>query len=493
MKQTFELRQSQRLAMTPQLQQAVRLLQMSTTELNEEIQLAHETNPLLEFVDDMVTEESEIPQPAFETRAGTALSSEETFDLAAANSVDLSIQENDSESSWPSASENWAVNAGSANRNFDSNPDFDRVVQYADQTVSLKQALTDQAAFLFNSDRESLIAFHIVQNINEAGYLDSSLDEILKQAIDLVDISLNELEFVLAEIQKFEPTGVGARSPEECLSLQMQALDQSRPGFGLADRIVRNHLALLASKDYTSLKKQLGVSESELAEAIGLITELDPHPGYRFSNARIDYTVPDILVEKSKGFWLARINQKNVPRLSINDNYQKLINREKNTDFGGLKEQLQNARWLLSNLEKRQNTILSVAREIVERQQPFFNEGVGKIRPMKLSDIAQPLGIHESTVSRATNGKYLLAPQGILELKYFFSSQVRGSEGQAVSSLAIQTEIKNIILTENAKKPVSDEKICVLLQAQGTQIARRTVAKYREQLNIPSSSKRKSL
>lgn len=495
MKQSIELRQSQRLTMTPQLQQAVKLLQMSTTELNEEIQLAHDTNPLLEFAEEaesaeVETEPSNLDSPlqsrSSDQQPALGVSEEAGFDS------DIEGM-GASESDWTSPMQYELTDVVFSNTSQEFSEDYDRLSQVSDQAISLRQALTNQAVLLFSSDQETLIGYHIIQNLDEAGYLEVPLDEIHQQIASSAQCELADVEKVLMEIQTLEPTGVGARSPEECLLLQLQLGDDSRDGHALAESIVRNHLQLLGSKDYGTLQKQLGVSEKQLSVAVKLITELDPHPGYKISNTRIDYIAPDILVEKIRGAWLARLNQKNLPRLSINDHYRKLIKSSNNGDFGSLKEQLQNAKWLLNNLEKRQKTILSVAREIVERQQSFFDEGAAKIKPMKLSDIAEPLGIHESTVSRATNGKYLLGPQGVYELKYFFSSQLAGDDGEWFSSLAIQTEIKRIIENENPRKPISDEKICSQLKASGTQIARRTVAKYREQLNIPASSKRKSL
>ncbi len=511
MKQSLDLRHSQKLAMTPQMQQAVRLLQMSSVELSEEIQLAHETNPLLEMFEDSEissdnhdlqqesstdqTLDSMVEQPELEKLENNEDVAFEPLPQLEFNNVD-----NQSDVGWddlqgltPVDQRDQRDQIRVRNENYHSGDDNDYLLQIPEDQVTLREALGSQAIFLFNDEGHRQIAHHIIQNINEAGYLDVDLEDIRQQLSDQRNVSIEDIEAVLLVIQKLEPAGVAARSPEECLGNQLDAVDSNLPGYATARQIVSHHLGLLGSRDYAKLKKLLQVNEGELGHAVALITHLNPHPGYSFGNSRTDYIVPDILVEKRNGSWLARHNAQSLPKLMINQSYQQLISQGKGKGFGTLKEQLQDARWLLNNIEKRHQTILSVAREIVEKQQGFFHNGLEKMRPLTLNDIATPLGIHESTVSRATTGKYLLAPQGIFELKYFFSSQLSGDDGEAVSSLAVQTGIKKIIEAENSKKPVSDKKICALLSESGLKIARRTVAKYREMLNIPSSSRRKTL
>ena len=498
MKQTLDVRQTQKLTMTPQLQQAIRLLQMSTVELAEEMHQAHETNPLLEF-----GEEVELPfDDAIEARTvRDAQDSEDGADVGD-DTPGLNQLEFDHSGSDTPALPGWEDmqsyipidqrrSANSSLQGFDDPNSSGYLVPEAQAT--LREFLASQAIFLCESERERHIAHHIIQNINEAGYLDVSLEEVQQSLGERHPSSIAEIEETLFVLQKMEPTGVAARSPEECLELQLDAKDPSTPGIETAYLIVSQHLAELANKEFTKLKKLMRVSDGELAQGVSLIQQLNPHPGYSIGGAQVDYVVPDILVEKKGGHWFARSNPGSLPKLSINKKYQNLIGKEPEGKSRGLKEQLQHARWLLSNIDKRHQTILNVAREIVERQQAFFESGAEKVRPMTLADIARPLDIHESTVSRATAGKYLLAPGGTFELKYFFPSQLEKASGEIVSSLAIQEEIRKIVGSESRVKPMSDEHICRLLEGKGFNVARRTIAKYRGQLGIPSSSKRKSL
>jgi RNA polymerase sigma-54 factor len=493
MKQSLNLRQSQRLAMTPHLQQAISLLQMSATELSEELQHAYEINPLLE----MREEEDQESGPADseeDTHYTSGDSSSETPPASDLDVLEFDHIPDPDQAIWDDP-QNYAPidqrrSTAVASAGFDeSGSQF----VIPEEPSTLREFLGSQAIFLFAEEDERRIAHHLIQNINEAGYIDVPLTEIQQTLAERSPVEMYQIEQVLKVIQKLEPVGVGARSPRECLLLQLQAMDDSIPGHHTATEIIDQHLSLLASKEFSKLRKALGVSENELGVAASLIQQLNPHPGYSVGGAVVDYIVPDILVQKKGNHWYASINNKALPKIAINQDYQKLINQNADTEFGSLKEQLQQARWLISNLEKRHRTIHSVAREIVERQQDFFHFGAEKMQPLTLNDIAEPLGIHESTVSRATTGKYLSAPNGNFELKYFFSTQLDTATGGTTSSIAIQSEIKGIIRGEIPSKPVSDEKICLLLADKGYKVARRTVAKYREQMNIPSSSRRKSL
>lgn len=496
MKQTLDVRHTQKLTMTPQLQQAIRLLQMSNIELTQEMHQAHDINPLLEL-----GEETEIlyepDTPEAET-PGEALESPESLDETAG----LDQLEFDHPGPNTPAFPGWEEMksyvpidqrraATTRLQGFDDPNSTGFSVPEAQPT--LRETLASQAIFLFEGESERRIAHHIIQNINEAGYLDVSLDEVQQSLGQRNPVELSEIEDILLALQKLEPTGVAARSPEECLRLQLDAYDRSTPGLQTAYRIVELYITQLANKEFSRLKKLLRVSDDELAQGVALIQQLSPHPGYSIGGTQVDYVVPDILVEKIQGHWYARLNSGSLPRLSINKEYQQIIRQGSEGEFGGLREQLQHARWLLSNIEKRHQTILNVARAIVERQQEFFDSGAEKIRPMTLVDIARPLDIHESTVSRATAGKFLLAPGGTFELKYFFSSQLDSSSGEGVSSLALQEEVRKIVARESSLKPTSDEQISRLLEEKGFNVARRTIAKYRNQLGIPSSSKRKTL
>jgi len=493
MKQSLDLRQSQKLAMTPHLQQAIKLLQMSANELSEELQHAYEVNPLLEIREDGEQDPGSTGIEENPDRTGMDSDNESSpgsdidvleFDrVADPDQPDWDDPQNYApiDQRRPAAS----ISAGT----FDSNTQF----VIPEEPSTLRESLGAQAIFLFADEDERRIAHHIIQNINEAGYIDVPLSDIQQTLGERGPVDIQQIETVLGVIQKLEPVGVAARSPKECLLLQLQAIDSGTAGHQTATDLIDQHLPLLANKEFKKLRKLLGVTESELGIAAGLIQQLNPHPGYSVGGAVVDYIVPDILVEKKGNHWYANLNNKALPKLAINQNYQKLINQNADSKFSSLKEQLQEARWLIGNLEKRHKTIHSVAREIVERQQDFFHFGAEKMRPLTLNDIAEPLGIHESTVSRATTGKYLSAPHGNFELKYFFSSQIDTTTGGTISSIAIQSEIKRIVHGEVASRPASDEKICLLLADKGYKVARRTVAKYREQMGIPSSSRRKTL
>lgn len=495
--------------MTPQLQQAIRLLQMSASELSEELQLAHETNPLLEIKEEGDQDETTSSQQedsfddSLDERQTISVLNEESAAMGLdADTIEVSgIEQLQFEqsveydpSTWDDPQNYAPIDqrrpSGATSQSFDR-PVSDFVIP--EETSTLRETLGTQAIFLFDDEGDRRIAHHLIQNINEAGYLDVPLDEIQQTLNERKSVRMHDVEKVLDIIQKLEPAGVGARNPRECLMIQLQARDKKLPGYQTSYEIVESHLALLANKEFGKLRKVLGVSEKVLGTAVELIQQLSPHPGYSVGNANVDYIVPDILVEKKGKNWFANINLKAIPGLVINQDYQKLISKNSNAEFGAMKQQLQHARWLLGNLEKRQYTIHSVAKEIVERQQDFFHFGAEKMRPLTLNDIATPLSIHESTVSRATTGKYLSAPQGIFELKYFFSSRVSNDQGEGISSIAIQSEIKRIIQNEPSGTPISDEKIGILLSEKGYKVARRTVAKYREKMNIPSSSRRKTI
>ncbi|MBX2868982.1 MAG: RNA polymerase factor sigma-54 [Acidiferrobacterales bacterium] len=473
MKQGLSLKQSQRLTMTPQLQQAIKLLQMNNIELSEELLHAHETNPLLELEDpperQEVTHEQDIVDINSSGEAGEALN------------------------------EDW-VSSQVYDRATTSAQQFEGDYDIPDNNVglTLTQHLDDQLKLLSLSDREKLAADYLVGYIDEAGYLQIELEELLVELGQYQEISpvftLEDIEIALKVVQSLEPIGVGARNPGECLHLQLNAVDAETETLKLAKEIVDHHLPLLGARDYQTMKKRLRCEEDALREAIKMIKLLNPHPGYSIGDVSVNYIAPDVVVEHHKGVWLARLNTGALPRVEINAEYQQLVNENaSNASFSQMKEQLQDAKWLLANIEKRHSTILSVAAEIVERQQAFFDHGPAAMRPMILRDVAEVLDIHESTVSRATNGKYMLTPIGVFELKYFFSTELNASDGTNTSSVAIQTLIKEMINDEPPTKPISDMKICKALEEQGFEVARRTVAKYREQMNIPSTSKRKSL
>ena len=380
----------------------------------------------------------------------------------------------------------------------DNQPDFD--IPDRSEALTLRQSLMSQLESMVLDPMEKLVCDHIVADVNDAGYMEIGLDvlqqEILAQEGMLLNdagLSSADMEHCLKLVQSLEPTGVGARSPKECLQIQLRALDPHLPGHEIANLIVQDHLSTLAERDYQVLKRKLRIDEDTLRIAIDLIRSLSPHPGYSVGDVSLNYIVPDVAVEFTKGVWLARLNTRSLPKIGINRDYHELIKKNaSDTSFSQMKEQLQDAKSLLLCVEKRHNTILSVASQIVERQQEFFHHGPSAMQPLGLRDIAEALDIHESTVSRAVNGKYMMTPLGVLEFKYFFSAQLGAEGGSKSSATAIRTLIKDMIDAEDARKPISDQKICEELGRRGYELARRTVSKYREQLHIPGSSKRKT-
>ena len=465
---------------------------MSSVELGQEIQMAHESNPLLEFGDELEspdagTTEEMIADPKGADNPG--LNEDSRYSAENEDILPFESPALPGTSGWDEMQGYFPIDQRRPDLGASQNWDPAQAGTLEGQS-SLKDSLRNQAMFLFGDARSQAIALHIIQEINDAGYLETSLAEISGA---LPESDPLEIEQVLSEVQKMDPPGVGARNPGECLSIQLRYVDHNTPGLETARILVSDHLDALAKKDYVAIRRIIGVSQQELSDAVDIIKRLNPHPGYSVSDARIDYIVPDVLVQKRKNIWFASLNPKALPKISINQDYQALINRGSADEFGGLREQLKNARWLISNLEKRHETILAVATAIVEQQQEFFDHGPQRLRPMILGDVAEKLDVHESTVSRATVGKYLSAPKGIFELKYFFSSQVGSNSGEGISSVAVQEQIRNIVKNELPAKPCSDEKICKILSTSGIQVARRTVAKYREQMGIPPSSKRKSV
>ncbi len=472
MKPALNLKQSQRLTMTPQLQQAIRLLQMNSAELSAALMDAHETNPLLEMEDPEGQNES-ISEEDF-TTLESADESRESFN------------------------EDWVSLRSPQTATPSTGSDGSGDVAAPSSNITLQESLAEQVSLLALDPVQKLLADHIVNNINDAGYLDCEWGDLLVEVQHDLEpgssVSDVEMHAALSIVQSLDPLGVGARSPGECLSLQLSAYDAATPGLETARRLVGQHLSLLADRDFLTLRRRLGIGEDDLKQAVELITQLSPHPGYSVGDVSVNYVTPDVLVERRRGVWMARLNTAVLPRVMINKDYQQLVTENASREsYSQLKTQLQDARWLLSNIEKRHETIISVASQIVERQQSFFDQGPAAMLPMIMREIADALEIHESTVSRAVNGKYMLTPMGMFELRYFFSTEVGAENGSQASSVAIQAFIREMIEAEPSAKPISDMKICEALKAKGLEVARRTVAKYREQMNIPPSSKRKSL
>ena len=517
MKQRLNLKQSQRLVMLPQLLQAVRLLQMSGLELHEELQQLRADNPLLEVAEDdgaaadfalsPAPDEPAAAAPLPDNRAadGAQSPADHTVDPdggAPEMTLDRLMETDAARFEYPHHTEaaadaeagpDWDISAPSA-----ESPAGGGVTDWAAtlssaEASSLKQSLQSQYRLLPASSTERTIAEYIIDCLDEGGYLSLELEEIRGFLPAPVAADLSQMEAVLAQLQTLSPAGVAARNPRECLLLQLRALEPPAPATASAVQIVAACLPQLAARDYAAIRRRCGLTAVQLEQAVGLIKTLDPHPGYRVGRARIAYTVPDILVRKWDGRWQATLNSRALPRLLVNPHYKRLVRQHRNdAAYADIKHQLQQAHCLIANIEKRNKTILAIANAIVARQQRYFHAGPKQLRPLVLRDIAAVVGLHESTVSRATMGKYMLAPRGMVEMKYFFSGRISSGQGAVVSSTAVRTLIREMIENEPADKPVSDDRICSSLNHRGFELARRTVAKYRRQMNIPPSSKRKA-
>ncbi len=480
--------------MTPQLQQAIRLLQLSSVELQAEIQQALESNVMLERQDEnsespSVEPSHEPEQQTSQTEAGVESGDNDMQALDIDSPTGDIPAELPVDTRWEDVYEPGFTPSGGA---VDEGKEFDF---QGSTTEDLGEHLRWQMQMSNFSETDQLIAEAIIDAINEDGYLTASLDELHQMLIgDLPELELDEIATVLRRIQHFDPPGVGARDLQESLTLQLQQLPDDTPWLSEAKMIVERHFNLLAKRDYTQLMRRSQLDEECLQQVIRLIQSLNPRPGGHISNSSPEYIVPDVFVTKVKGQWRVELNPENAPRLGINAHYAKMIRRGDNTaDNLCLKNHLQEARWFLKSLQSRNETLLKVASTIVERQRDFLEYGETAMKPMVLHDIAEAVDMHESTISRVTTRKYIHTPRGIFELKYFFSSHVKTSGGGEASSTAIQAHIKNLILEEEPKKPLSDSKIAEILSQRGIKVARRTVAKYREIMNIPPSNERKRL
>lgn len=498
MKQSLDLRLGQHLTITPQLQQAIRLLQLSSVELQQEIQEALESNPLLEEGEsegEAVKAEDGEPElemaepPGAEAALGEEAEGAEPPE--AGTDTDLRNDDLTGDSDW-SDEFDLPVASGASRNGDDDLPDFEA-------RNSLPETLRDRLLWQMRmtplSERDQAIAMALIDAINEDGYLSLTLDDI-QQALGPSDPpELDEIEAVLHQIQNFDPVGVAARNLAECLQLQLKALPNDTPYHAQAMLLAtQDNLALLASRDYTQLRRVLKLPPEELQQAIELIQRLNPRPGSAVQASQAAYVVPDVIVKKVKGVWRADLNPEIAPRLRINRMYERMIHRGDSSQQNRyLQDNLQQARWFIKSLTSRNDTLLKVARMIVDRQRAFFDHGPEAMKPLVLHDIAEAVSMHESTISRVTTNKYMLTPRGIIELKYFFSSHVSTADGGTCSAVAIRSLIKKLLESESPTKPISDSKIAEMLAKQGINVARRTVAKYRESMNIPPSSQRKSL
>jgi RNA polymerase sigma-54 factor len=480
MKQSLQLGLSQHLALTPQLQQSIRLLQLSTVELNQELDALLQTNPMLE-------------RDGYGEGAREEYSPETSHEPpvpAEANSSPVEYDEDTLRESYPefSGGSRWE---DSASGNDDDDADY--VFQEAD-SPTLREHLLSQTMLMPLSNRDQTLVSLLIDAISEDGYLEQSLEELATLLPEDQEVDLLEMNTALKHIQHFDPPGVGARNLAECLSLQLRALPADTPRLDLAVDLVEHHLPALAARDYAKLRKLLRCDEETLRETHHLVTQLNPRPGMHFTRISSDqYIQYEIVVRKVKGVWIASLHQEAIPKLRINQLYADILKRNRESSNQYLMSQMQEAKWMIKNIQQRFSTILRVSQAIVDRQRNFFEHGEIAMRPLVLREIADEVGLHESTISRVTTRKYMLTPRGVYELKHFFGSHVATDSGGACSATAIRALIKQLVGEENQKKPLSDSQIADILGKQGIVVARRTIAKYRESLQIPPASQRKSL
>ncbi|WP_019139673.1 RNA polymerase factor sigma-54 [Noviherbaspirillum massiliense] len=491
MKQTLQLRISQHLALTPQLQQSIRLLQLSTLELHQELEQILSDNPLLERVDDPLDHSIRLlADGAIST--GTGLSEPANNESAPAESgeAESGFEGNDGADAAGSGEADWSFD--DVARTSKAPDDEDARPQLEAPEITLREHLLEQVRLTVREARDRALLELIIDALDDNGYLEESIEEIHARLPEELGIELDDLSVALKLLQSFEPAGVAARNAAECLAIQIRRF----PKVPLVTRrralaIVENHLALFAQRDFNKLKKLLDCDDEDLREAQAIIRQCNPHPGAMFSSGASDYVVPDVIVKKTKNGWQAMLNHEVMPRLRVNALYANILKQNKGE--GSLSSQLQEAKWLIKNMRQRFDTILRVAQAIVDRQRNFFSHGEVAMRPLVLREIADTLGLHESTISRVTTQKYMLTPHGMFELKYFFGSHVATEAGGEASSTAIRALIKQLIGAEDPRNPFSDSKIADMLGEQGMVVARRTVAKYREALKIPPVNLRKSL
>ena len=501
MKPALQLRVGQHLALTPQLQQSIRLLQLSTLELSQEIEQALADNPMLERVDDPLDAAFRLaPNGGLESAAPSSDSlTNGTADTAPGADGGAGVATPDAEGDGYAGSEpagyaeEWSGSAGRTGADRDDEADYP---QLAGAAPSLREHLGSQLGGTLLSSRDRALVTLLIDELDDDGYLPTPCEEILASLPPQLEIDAGELSAALRLLQSFDPVGVGARDLRESLLLQLAAREPATPAqceaVSLARAIVSDHLESLAAKDFKRIRRSLRCSDETLRDAHQLILSLDPRPGARFSDQTADYVVPDVVVRRLDGQWVASLNPAVMPRLRVNDVYADVLRRNRGIN-GDLSGQLQEARWLIKNVQQRFETIQRVSQAIVDRQRAFFSHGEIGMRPLVLREIADILDLHESTVSRVTTQKYMLTPHGIFELKFFFGSHVATDTGGAASSTAIRALIKQLITAEDATHPLSDSQIATLLGEQGFVVARRTVAKYRESMRIAPVSQRKVL
>lgn len=500
MKQTFGLRLGQHAVLTPQLHHAIKLMQLSAVELRQEVRQAIESNPMLELVEDeaedagedAAADEASADEDDFPSDDGMedALTGEEDGDEASiSESLDAIPEELPVDVSWDDVYQ--GAPASTASNPAPEDAGFE---ERNTSASTLQDHLQWQLNLTPMSDRDRLIAAVIVDSIDANGMLADSLEALLGALDASLGIELADAEAVLKRVQHFDPPGVGARDLRECLLLQLDQLPADTPRREEALDVVQQHFPLLAKRDFATLSRRTKLPEDALADVMALIQTLNPRPGAAIGDNEAEYVEPDVIVRRNDGAWTVELNPRLAPRVRVHAGYACLVKRgDKSAENTYLKENLQDAKWFLNNLTYRNETLLKVAAEIVQRQRGFLEHGPEAMQPLVLADVATAVDRHESTVSRVTTRKYLETPRGVFELKYFFSSHVASADGGEVSSTAIRALIKKLISEETPRRPLSDSKIAAMLKDQHINVARRTVAKYRESLAIASSNERRRL
>lgn len=525
LKPSLTVRMGQQLRMTPQLQQAIRLLQLSTLELEVEIQEALDSNFMLEevdqesadsddkdsastddvvdkIVDEVVEVEPDVPEPGVTDDVSISPDTEE-FEILNPELDGETVPDVSEQVSSETLSDELPVDTtwdDVIDENFqNSTPGSDFSDENYIETrnadsVTIQSHLMEQINLLNLTETDEYIALSLIDGLDENGILQIDIQDIVDSSPEEWDVELDEVEAVLHLIQHLDPLGIASRSLQECLAIQLRQMPSETPWRDVAIVVVEQHINLLAARDYTQLARKVRIKEGQLKEVISLVQSLNPRPGSTIAQSTMDYVEPDVMVSKQNGRWTVELNPKSAPRIRVNPEYSALIQRGDSSDDGTqLKNHLQEAKWFIKSLQQRNDTLLRVSTKIVEYQRGFLEYGEQAMKPLVLNDIAEAVDLHESTISRVTTQKYMLTPSGLFELKYFFSSHVSTNSGGEVSSTAIRALIKKLVSDENPQKPLSDSKIAKLLEAQNIKVARRTIAKYRELLLIPPSNERKEL
>ena len=484
MKPALQLRLSQQLTLTPQLQQAIRLLQLSTLDMHQEVARLLEENPMLEAAEE--SGQSNFPSDASSLPSRSTATAEEPQ----TTKTDERSGDDSGPDTFGNEPADWNTGSGIMRSTDDEDENYP---EQAAEQASLRAHLHSQLTTSSIDDKDRKVVGLLIDALDENGYLAQDLDELSGLLPDELEITLDDLETALVQLQHLDQPGLGARNLGECLALQLRALPEDTPQRDLAVRLVSHHLELVAAHDFSKIKKLLRCTDDELRAAQHLITSLNPKPGTEFGQSVADYVVPDVIVEKHKSRWRARLNAEAMPKLRVNQIYANILQQRSDKNSSQLSVQLQEAKWLIKNLEQRFETILRVAQAIVERQVNFFEHGEIGMRPLVLREIADELELHESTISRSTTQKFMLTPRGIYEFKHFFGSGLATDSGGTCSSTAIRELIKQLVSAEDTHKPLTDSRMAEILAQQGIVVARRTIAKYRESMRILPVNLRKSL